>query len=95
MLIGEWIKDADGKLVLAWKEQKQRCSYPALTSANRTAVINPMLQAALKTGASLPASVTPCQGRRTAGAVTCHYAAAGLRGHAIGDACAMNRMDQI
>ena len=35
---------------------KKRCSYPALTSANRTAGINPMLQAALKTGASLSAS---------------------------------------
>jgi hypothetical protein len=50
-------------------------------------LINPLLQAAPKAGASLPASVTPCQGRRTAGAVTRHYAAAGLRGHAIGDAC--------
>jgi len=41
-----------------------------------------MLQAAAKAGASLPASVTQNCGRGNA-----PYAAAGLRGHAIGDAC--------
>ena len=30
MLIGTWIKDADGKLVLAWNEQKSGVRTPHL-----------------------------------------------------------------